>query len=348
VVALALAAVLLAACAKADDPGVTVKGFDDDLVFGVTEEGTVAPNVPGEGAVDPSALTGDVSLPDQVFSTPAKRVSPAVARPRPQCPEADTTAFPEEPAPLSVPTDRRPKVGRYSWRRTGSLQSAATNNAKLSIDGYEERVVRTIVEKGPSTNTKSLNVPGSTAEPGVIFTYETVQPDVNGNVVVSVFQVDTSPLTAYQDAAATDVEVRGGGPERGVVLKSYEILDRQGSTLSEFVPATGLLLLPLPVRAGEDFTSSAIDTRTGDTVTFQGEVLDRTLVDACGDLVEAWQVTGTQTFAGNETISRTYQLVVATGLGGIPVQEKIDQTIGGELHLTSTIAQLVPDPLPGT
>jgi hypothetical protein len=340
-------AVGLAACAESDPAGVTVKGFDDDLVFGVKEQPDVAgPNTLGS-QVDPNGLSGVNLLPDQAFATnPGSRIKAPVARPRPTCPDADASTFPEEPAPLSVPIDRRPRVGGYRWKKSGFVQGAATVGQRLEVSGFEERVIRNITEKGPSTNTKSLGVPGSSADPGVVYTYETVQPDVSGNVVVSTFQVDTSPAGVFSDPAATGEEVRAGGPERGIVLKRLDIVDREGTTLTTFAPVTGLLLLPLPVRAGEDFVSSAIDSRTGATASFQGKVLDRQQVDACGEVVEAWLVRGTQTFSGEETITRQYELTVATGLGGIPVVEKIDQNdANGELHVVSTIGQLTPTPL---
>ena len=341
---------LLAACAEAGEAGVTVKSFDDDLVFGVKETPDAAPpNTLGSEAVDAGLLSGDVGLPSQVFaSSGPKRTLPPVSRPRAQCEEADASDTPEEAAPLTVPSDRRPKVGSYRWKKTGTAQGPATGNVKLDIGGFEQRAIRDVKELGPSTNSKSLGVPGAASEPGVVFTYETVQPDINGNVVVSLFRVDTSPLGVYQDPPAGGDEIRAGGPERGVVLKSFKVLDREGNTLSSFEPGNGLLLLPLPVLAGESFTASAIDTKTGNTASYQAKVEDRQLVDACGELIEAWRVKGTQTFSGDETITRNYELFVATGLGGIPVVEKIDQTTGGELHLVSTIGQLTPDPLPSS
>jgi hypothetical protein len=342
---------LLTACAEAGEAGVTVKDFDDDLVFGVKEQPTAAPpNTLGSDAVDADLLASDADLPSQVFETgPAKRTAPLLSRPRVQCEQADASDVPEEPAPLTVPSDRRPKVGTYRWKKTGTAQGEATGGVKLDIQGFEQRVVRDVKELGPSTNAKSLGVPGSASEPGVVFTYETVQPDLSGNVVVSLFKVDTSPLGAYQDPPAGGDEIRAGGPERGIVLRGYKVLDREGNTLSEFQPTNGLLLLPLPVRAGEDFTASAVDSKTGSSASYQAKVQNRKLVDACGELIEAWHVTGTQTFsgfAGGDTVTRSYELTVSTAHGGIPVMEKIDQTVGGELHFVSTIGQLTPDPLP--
>jgi hypothetical protein len=339
---------LLTACAQAGEAGVTVEDFNDDLVFGVKEQADAVPaNTVGEGSIDEGSL-GDLSLPSQAFDKTTKRTFPPV-RAKVDCEPAGASDSPEEPAPLTVPSDRRPKVGLYTWRKSGSATiQSGDGGFKVEIGGVEQRAIRDIKELGPSTNSGSLGVPGAASEPGVVFTYETVQPDVNGNVVVSLFRVDTSPLGAYSDPAAGQGEVRAGGPERGLVLKSYKVLDKKGNTLSEFSPTYGLLLLPLPARAGENFTSSAIDTKTGDTASYQAQVEDRQLVDACGELVEAWVVKGTQTFSGDETVTRSYEVHVATGLGGIPVVEKIDQTTPSALKLETIISQLVPDPLPST
>jgi hypothetical protein len=345
--ALIALASLLTACARAGEAGVTVKGFDDDLVFGVKEAEAAPPNTLGDTAVDEADL-GDTDLPSQVFDKSTKRSAPPLTRPKIECDEADAGDVVKEPAPLTVPSDRRPKVGSYRWKRAGTVQSESTGNIKFPIAGFEQRVIRDVKELGPSTNSKSLGVPGAASEPGVVFTYETVQPDINGNVVVSLFKVDTSPLGAYADSPAGGEEVRAGGPERGVVLKSFTVLDRKGNELSTFSPTTGLLLLPLPARAGEDFTASAVDTKTGASMSYQAKVTNRQLVDVCGELIEAWHVKGTQTFSGEETVSRNYEITVSTAHGGIPVAEQTDQTTGGELHLTTTLGQLEPDPLPSS
>ena len=347
VIAVACALAALAACAEQDPAGVSVKGFDDDLVFGVKEAdastATAANTLTGSETFSPDTLASGLDLPPTAFSSgpPVRRLPITAARRQDPCPPADATDSPEEPAPLTVPNDRRPGLGVYRWKRGGNM---TISGAPLPLTGFEQRLVRDLQEHGPSTNTRQ--VPGSVSKEGVVFSFETVQPDIDGNVVISRYRIDTEPAGAFTDPAATGEEVRTGSPERGVVLRELTIEDRQGNDVMSFSPVTGLLLLPLPVRAGENFTSSAVDPQTGNTATFEAEVKDRQLVDVCGELIEAWVVKGTQTFSGEQTVSRTYELTIATGLGGMPVGEKVDQKEGDrELHLVTTLGQLKPDPV---
>jgi hypothetical protein len=123
------------------------------------------------------------------------------------------------------------------------------------------------------------------------------------------------------------------------------VVDKKGNTVSSFEPITGLLLLPLPVQQGLQFQSVAIDSKTGEEATFNATVLPRQRVDACGELLEGWEVKGDQTFSGATT--RTEDLIVAPQLGGIVISDAIAQTNGTDgIDTVSTIGQSKPDPLP--
>lgn len=338
-------AVAAAGCAKAGPTGVSVKGVDANLVFGTKPvANTAAPANTLTGNLSADYASGGIALPSQSFTTTKKTLHTAPSLPRTPCPDANVNAFPE-PAPLDVPNDRRPAVGSYRWKRSGSV---TLNGIKLPVSGFEQHLVRNIKELGASTNTGG--VPGSTAGKGVIFSYETVQPDATGSVVVTTWQVDTSAAQSTVQEGLKTPTVNQGSPERGLVIKKIEVFDPQGNVRSTFAPITGLLMLPLPVQEGLQFQSVAIDPASGQQAVFNGQILPRQDIDACGEIVEGWKVSGTQTFSNSAT-TRTEELVVATGLGGLVVSDKVkqaDATGANAIDTLISIGQTKPDPLPAS
>jgi hypothetical protein len=336
-----------AGCAKTGQTGVSVKGVDANLVFGTKPApNTAAPaNTLTDQGLSPDYANGGIALPSQSFTTTKKTLHTAPSLPRTPCPDANVNAFPSESAPLDVPNDRRPTVGSYRWKRSGN---ETVKNIKLPVSGFEQHYVRNIKELGKSTNTQQ--VPGSAAGPGVIFSYETVQPDANGNVVVTTWQVDTSAAQQTVQEGLNTPVVNQGNPERGLAIKRIDVFDTENNLRSSFAPITGLLMLPLPVQEGLQFQSVAIDPSTGEEATFNGQVLPRQDIDACGELVEGWKVTGTQTFSNSAT-TRTEELVVATQLGGMVISDKVHQSDSTGANVIDTlisIGQTRPDPLPAS
>lgn len=347
---LALAIVIAVAggaCAKSGSTGVAVRGVDANLVFGTKQPPrTAAPaNTLTDQSLSADYANGGIPLPNQSFTSTKKTLRTAPSLPKTPCPDASVNAFPSEPAPLDVPNDRRPAIGSYRWKRSGSV---TVNNIKLPVSGFEQHLVRNIKELGASSNTAA--VPGSAASPGVIFSYETVQPDANGKVVVTTWQVDTSAAQNTTQLGLNTPTVNEGSPERGLVIKKIDVFDAQGNLQSSFAPLSGLLMLPLPVQQGLQFQSVAIDPATGEEATFNGQVLPRQRVDACGEIIEGWQVKGMQTFSNSAT-TRTEELIVATQLGGLVISDKVQQadaTGANAIDTLISIGQQKPDPLPAT
>jgi hypothetical protein len=122
----------------------------------------------------------------------------------------------------------------------------------------------------------------------------------------------------------------------------------------------GLLVLPLPVVGGETFQSTAVDPRTGQTITRDSTVVGRERIDACGDLVDGWLVRSKErsTF-GQSVVSAPDALAVeadvasiyATQYGGVPIFESYGMNAdqGCDIcpfELKYRLGQLHPDPLP--
>jgi len=113
----------------------------------------------------------------------------------------------------------------------------------------------------------------------------------------------------------------------------------------------GLELLKTPADTGVSWQSAATGYSTGGAASYRisAAITKRQLVNACGQAVDSWNVTGTESVTGpldNITYSLDYN--VATGYGGTIVRE-VRNADSGEAngapfseHLTSVISQANP------
>jgi hypothetical protein len=332
---LATASYLTAACAHQHAPGTTVKSFQANLTFGVKPMATPANFAPGP--VEPGAARLDALLPEQLTAPffPTK-LRPPLGSQVP-CPQAGNNAFPKDPAGLTVLNP--PAVGSYRWKRAGQM-TPAKFPAAVPISGFEQRVIQQV-------SAVQTTMHPTTNEPGILFTYQTVQPQLGTQTLVrTTWQVKSnSPQSVGQTPIVQGTpNVRAGDPENGIVIKKIETLDLSGNVIGQpFAPVTGLLMLPLPIFQGDHFTSTATDPVLGEVGQIQATIGAKTLVDACGELTEGWEVTGTETFTGTQTETRSFTDVFSLVLGGIVAHEKL--TIvdsAGSFDLDFTIGQLAP------
>lgn len=349
--ALALAVLLVGAACSDGEPGVGVSTITADVVFGLAEDGDDAP---GPANLSPAPVTGqqaatDRLLPDQVFDESPSSRSRFDFSPRPSkpvsdpCPEAAQNEFPDVPVSSNVPVDplRLPAEGLYRWQRSGTLASAETANTSIDVTGFEERLIR------------NVEIESEKEGEAVTFTYELVQPEIHtSNIVISTFRVQTDGRSARARPAVPvneeDPDVAVHAPEAGLVLKRVRTETPDGEVVSAFNPApNGLLLLPLEVVGGTRWSSTARDPLGGRQVTLEGRVRQPGRVDACGEMIEGWQVETTLTSSGGDaTFSRDYSYMVAPQYGAILLQERIEQAGGtGDRNLTFTIGQQDPSPV---
>lgn len=329
---------LAAGCARRPDPGTAVKGFEASLVFGVkpVEEPSQPANADFAGLSATNSVR-DNGLPSALVDEPSPFVSnkprPPLAKPAP-CPPASASAAPAEPAGTTVPSDRLPVGGVYRWRKAGTV-TLTSLPIPLQVGGFEQRLVRNVGRPPSATGAPSTTT----------FTYETVQPASvtgGGGLVATTWQVNTNPTTFFVTPPTANVPVTAGDPERGIVIKRIQNLDSSGRPAGPaFAPLTGLLLLPIPARQSESFTSVAVDPATQQTGQFAGQVVDKQLVDACGDLLDAWHVHGTLSFSSG--LTRTVDYSFSLPLGGLLVEEKFSETTADATgSLDYTIGQLKP------
>ncbi len=372
-----LAALLLAGCVKQDPPGVGIQKLAADIVFGVKPaDATPPPNLePGQaGPGDATTYVPEAQAPSNPgsafggggnFSGPTGRPGPRLPRvtplapPKSTCPPAALTAFPAKEAGQAI--EGVPTVGQYRWKRTGTQTVATLPNVKLPVSGFEQRLVRNVVQVSPTE-----------------FTFETVQPELGTNITtISTFKVKigavsrtvtppvqppdltrpTSPVplpitppgsqpTLPKPPIPGSVSV--GDPERGISLVKLQRVDQAGNT-SELTFSPGVLYLPLDVVPGEEFNAVGIDPRTGSVLQHQAKVTKRDRVDACGEVVDGWVIESTQTFSGPGQTAppRTYKYMIAPQLGGLIISEEIHTSSPqGTTDVVLSLAQVKPVPLP--
>jgi hypothetical protein len=323
--AFVVAVVLTSGCARQDAPGVDALVVQTDLAFGIaaaTEPATAPPNVlaplqPIEGAEQ------------EAFTPPSLPPS----EPAPECRTAGLTDFPSEPAARNVPDGRRPAEGDFRWVRAGEVRDQRYANVPISVDGFEQRSVRSVAERPPDTD-------ATTGEERASFEFETVQADLTTRaVVVRTWRVRTGATSAGPGdlpvqptiPGAPAPTTRGGDPDRGLSLVRQVTTTADG-TESVFAPSSPLLVAPLPIRPGETFSSTAVDPSTFQSMSFTNATVGvPERVDACGDVVEGWPVDGTFQFVGpsGESVTFTYHAVVVPQLGAVLAAETIDQGVEG-------------------
>lgn len=333
-VAVVVAGVLVAACGSQGEPSVGVKGLDADVVFGVkTKAGTQAGAGPSLTGVEPDEEISLVPADDEV---PGQRRFRQDVQPTEPCPEAAINAFPAEPATDQV--TRVPTAGLYRWKRGGTSVIRSVNHEQR-LSGFEERLVENVRTISESENPVSEYQDRRNK----VYVFDTVQPFGDG-VLRTTYQVKTNAEVQREARPFTgNPRARAGDPERGLAIMR-EVYEERGEAVTEKVFSPGLLLVPLPMSVGENFSSVSQVSREG-TVTFTGTVAPRERIDACGDMVEAFRVRGTMERPG---LSTAYNILVATQLGALIVQEQyeFDDAVGTH-DLVYQLGQLKPSPLPG-
>jgi hypothetical protein len=339
----AVLALVSAGCVRPDKPTVAVNKVEANLVFGVTP----APK-PVETPLDQvvAAVTNQGDL-EGAFSftfpdapTPAFGIDLNIpAKAAEACPAAAPTAAPAKPTEVTITGDV--PVGSYKYRSVGSAPDPSRPGGLATFNLFERRIVRNFQRISPT-----------------LTSFEVVQRVLGGteDFLVATYEVNTAGLNRNPSDGVGIITTPGvGEPERGITLSKLARIDgKSGAETAVFQPTTGLLLLPLPVTAGEKFQSVAVDARTGQTIVHESTVLRRQRVDACGDLVDGWLVESNRQMsrpddrAGGPPAGK-YTMIFATQFGGLPIQERLvieNICAGGTCDLSSTLAQLNPDPLP--
>lgn len=147
----------------------------------------------------------------------------------------------------------------------------------------------------------SGEVPDTVTEPPAESTYvygvqDGAAPEAAGSSAAAELTIrgiePTAETFAYQIVAEQAGSVTRNRYERrdeGLFLTHAETHASDGSR-DAFNPVPALQLLPFPTEPGRQWQARGVDPHTGRTVTFDGEVVGRVAVDACGVAIDAWEV----------------------------------------------------------
>jgi hypothetical protein len=294
---LAAAGLLASACVHQGAAKVGVAKLEASLVFGVQDKKPSAPPSLPTGPVPDVAATAGFDV--FSFDNPTTDFDNTKTTIKPACPLASVTAAPEKAVEAYI--TGTPPEGLVKWRRGGTVTTGS--GAKASFTGFEGRVVRNYTKIDDNN-----------------FEFQTVQPRLDKPAVeISTFHVKTNGQTVENVGTNGVPTVRTQAPDAGVVLTRIDRYNEQGQVESSFAPGQGLLLLPLPVTTGEQYQSVAVDGKSGHTMQIDATVTRRQRVDACGDLVDGWEV---QTQLTDSSLGQlTYNYIVATQYGGVLISE---------------------------
>lgn len=239
--------------------------------------------------------------------------------PQPPAPECPAAPLDDFPDAATSRVEGRPEPGEYMWRVEGTEETALLGRVQL-----------------PRSTRRQIT--GVVSTQGDDFQFVTVERDLR-------FGSRTTIETTY--------EVR---VEDGIYITRIERSSESGTT-GLFEPIPAVLVFPLPMELGAEFSSTGIDPNSFEVLRHTGAVGERKRVDACGEMVDSFLVDGEQEFisASGETTRRNYDYGVAPHLGGIIVFEHVDAPCTNEddegncdpeptLTFDAHIGQLDPDP----
>jgi hypothetical protein len=239
-----------------------------------------------------------------------------------------------------------PQPGSYRWK---AFQVDASGNKRF---GFFTRTIGNV-----SAITKTANPQSAAGAPPftTTFTYDQTSNLADGTKQVVTYEVKSNAISESADAEVTKSPVQAGEPDRGLSLVKVVEFDAAGKQTRVFSPTPAVLLLPLDVISNQTFQAVGVDP-TGASLVNEGTVKTRRTVDACGELVDGWEVQTTETYtdaAGNSTAS-AYDYCVATQLGGILTFEQTSPPSSGTaaagpvsgITTDLTLGQLHPGPLP--
>ena len=325
---LALVALSLAtACGGANDPGVSVTNAQSDVIFAGaskspsaaavpgTAEGAVAAGVPGAAgdapalAVfdQPTLQTFDNNNPGFQFPQPGGSNAPARSNICPGPP-----VFASAPTAATTSVQDKPKPGFYMW------QSQTTTDLGSNVKSTTAKYTNYEVKNVSATTTR----PNPSGDPTSVFTYDLVAPVGKGNTVTFTFQVKQNAQGANVGTGNVGNPRRVAEPDAGIAIKEQVERNAQGEEVVRFTPSVPVLILPLPVVGGAEFTGTGSDPRTGAQMTVNGQVKGPDRVTGCSEFVQGIRVDATvasRDVPGQVADSVSEVFTFETQAGGLPV-----------------------------
>ena len=341
-----LAALLLTACGPNPTQHVLIAQDATNINYGGSLPPTPTPAPPLQApAIQPGAPPLIIGLPPLA---PPVTITPA-------CPTAGPLASPDLAATTSV--NGPPVAGTYTYRVTGS-ETDTDGNGKVTKRTYPSQTTLTVAN--PQTNNPPATPPP--VLPGTVpsasdttYTFD-LKDGSSTDPTTTSFQID--------NGQSATVPQQGNTETTGMITIT-KLADSFNGSSENFTPSPGIELMQLPATGGatwqSESASSPTDNPTPEEWNTSGNIgttpytagSDRVTVDACGQLIQGWNVYVTSTVTGsNYTMTITANYVIATQYGGLPVSytithKGIDQGITVDSTVTATIDQL-PAELPAS
>ena len=304
IVRLLLFALVLTACAGPRSPlDVGVREVPSDILLGAAED--EAEPAPPPAPIPPTAVSVVIPVAPPLPAPPAFVPTPPPLPPPPvpdPCPSADPLSAPR----LEAPTDRaiEPAPGVFSYRNDGTFSVGGANANEGTFTDDTTREIRDVTE----------------IDGGFEFV---VDARLGGTSTATTYRVvNVGPA----DEPLEDLGVVDESVGRGLYIVAVESTDDAGGT-TVFRPANPLVLLPVPAFAGDTFSASGTDPLTGTTMTYDGTVIGKQRVDACGEFLDAVRVELTDGRFVSPTANLEFAAIhdLATQFGGLSVQDLIEQ-----------------------
>ena len=347
IVTAVVGALILGACG-AGAPGVAVRRSSTNIEFGVSTTTQASP-----AAVPQSVSPANLALAGQVpafqfvttttydFSSSAYGSSGPSAQPsQGSCPPAPYGASPDKSVTTTVL--KPPAAGSYKWQ---VIDSHPVSGTKLTLT--TAHYVTYLIDNVTKVVTTPNPVPGEQATTS--FDYDVVSPGASGGTVMTTYEVKENAPQVTQGAGNVGQAQTVGAPDRGLSLVSVVDKNAAGAVTATFHPSDAVLLFPLDVKAPQSFNSGGVDPSNGGSFSNQAQVTGQTTrVNACGQLVDGWAVTSTQTFSqpsSGASVTATVNYAIATQYGGIIISSASTPSGSSDTE-TDAIGQLQPGQLP--
>lgn len=341
-------AVGLAGCGLGGGPGLGIEQLQSNVAFGsptAASKPASMPGLPGQ-SIAPAAPaqppTASNPFPAFQFTPPPTfNFSPPPVTATAECPVAPPSAEAARAVTPTVPS--KPATGWYKWqlltyKRTGTGTTAL---AGASYTAYH-------LENVSATST--VPNPQDRSHPTTVWTYQMVEPDGSGNVWTYTFQVKQSSPGASVATGNVGKSQSVMEPDAGLAISSEIERNAKGAVVFRFSPQPAVLLLPLAVTGGQSFQGGGTDPSNGESLVVQAQVQGTKRVDACGQLVDGWDVSGTETSTDPSTggsVTTDVDYAVATQYGAIVVLLSSTPTTGTNPDTaTEEMGQLHPSKSP--
>ncbi|MHB8452475.1 MAG: hypothetical protein ACYDAQ_18780, partial [Mycobacteriales bacterium] len=191
-----------------------------------------------------------------------------------------------------------PKSGYYLWQ---VLQQQKINS--ITVDTSQKYADYQVTSVSPISSVPNPQ-PGQPATQ--TFTFDVVEPLAGGLTETVTYQVKQNAPSESVVAGNVGKSETVSEPDAGVAIAREIIRNAHGTTVFSFNPTTAVLILPLPVNVGAQFTGSGTDPTTGEALTVSGQVGKSGRVATCSGYVQAWQVVATVTATSGSGASTSY------------------------------------------